>query len=53
VLAARCSREVVTVLNGPFKKLCAIEWVVGCDIGSFCAGLPLAHEKPRSPQQAK
>lgn len=33
--------------NLSFKKLCAISWVLECDLGSLCAELPLAHEKPR------
>jgi transcriptional regulator with XRE-family HTH domain len=32
--------------NLSFKKLCAIAFVVHCDIGFLCSGLPLAHEKP-------
>jgi transcriptional regulator with XRE-family HTH domain len=32
--------------NLSFKKLCAIAFIVGCDVGSLCSGLPLAHEKP-------
>lgn len=32
--------------NLSFKKLCAIAFILGCDAGSLCSGLPLAHEKP-------
>ena len=32
--------------NLSFKKLCAISWVVESDVGSLCAELPLAHERP-------
>lgn len=32
--------------NLSFKKLSAISWVVGCDLGNLCSGLPLTHEKP-------
>lgn len=32
--------------NLSFKKLCSIAWIVDCDVGSLCSGLPLAHEKP-------
>lgn len=31
--------------NLSFKKLCAIAFTVGCDVGTLCDGLPLAHEK--------
>jgi transcriptional regulator with XRE-family HTH domain len=32
--------------NLSFKKLCSIAWVVECDVGSLCDGLPVAHERP-------
>ena len=32
--------------NMSFEKLCSICWVVECDVGFLCRGLPLAHERP-------
>ena len=32
--------------NLSFNKLCAISWVLECDVGSLCAELPLPHERP-------
>jgi transcriptional regulator with XRE-family HTH domain len=38
--------------NLSFKKLCAISFVVGCDVGSLCSQLPLSQEKPRDLEAA-
>ena len=39
--------------NLSFKKLCAISWVVECDVGSLCAELPVAHERPHDFEHRK
>jgi transcriptional regulator with XRE-family HTH domain len=32
--------------NLSFRKLCALAFILGCDVGSLCSGLPLTHERP-------
>ena len=39
--------------NLSFKKLCSIAWIVDCDLGILCNGLPLAHERPRELRRSK